>query len=146
MDERIKEGYQKVYSELFQIILVVCCLSVVIKTIFLGLHSRDCIPEFPIMVASPVYLLIRSRMLGLTQLGAVPDKDRKKKYYSLLSGLCGFFLVFIASSLKRGDKANLPAALGSCAIFAVCFLIVYGVFQKAERKRQEKLDSRYGDE
>ena len=145
MDERIKEGYRKVYSELFQIILVVCCLSFVIKTVFLGLSSIDCIPEFPIMIGSPVYLLIRSRMLGFTQLHAVPDKARKKKYSALLSGLCGFFLVFIVSALRRGEEANLPAALCIGAIFAVCFLISYGIFQKIERRRQKKLDSRYDD-
>lgn len=142
MDERIKEGYQKVYSELFQIILVICCLSFVVKTVFLGLPGSDCIPELPVMAGSPVYLLIRSRMMGL---GAVPVQNRKKKYTALLSGLCGFFLVFIATSLRQGEKANLPAALGSGAIFAVCFLIVYGIFQKIERRRQEKLDSKYDD-
>lgn len=145
MDERIKEGYRKVYSELFQIIFVVCCLSFVMKTVFLGLRGIECIPEFPIMIGSPIYLLIRSRMLGFTQLSAVPDKNRKKKYSALLSGLGGFFLVFIVSSLRRGDEANLPVALGFGAIFIICFLITYGIFQKIERRRQEKLDSRYDD-
>ncbi len=97
------------------------------------------------MIGSPIYLLIRSRMLRFTQLSAVPDKNRKKKYSALLSGLGGFFLVFIVSSLRRGDEANLPVALGFGAIFIICFLITYGIFQKIERRRQEKLDSRYDD-
>lgn len=145
MDERIKSGYQKIYSELFHIILIACCLSLVFKIVFLGLQSKDCIPEFPIMVGSPIYLVIRSRMLGITQPGAFPDQNSWKKYLALLSGLCGFFLVFILTAIRHGKHADLPAALGSGVIFAVSYLIAHGIFQKLEQRRQKKLDSQYDE-
>lgn len=145
MDERIKGEFRRIYSELFQIILVVCCLSVVIKTSFLGMTAGECIPEFPIMISSPIYLAIRSRMLGISQVSSYPGKNDKTKRTALLAGLFGFLLVFAAQSAKRGETPNLPAAIGSCIIFIICFLGMYNFYQKLEKRRQEKLDSRYDE-
>lgn len=109
MDERIKGEFRKIYSELFQIILVVCCLSVVIKTTFLGMTAGECIPEFPIMISSPVYLAIRSRMLGISQVSSYPDKNDKTKRTALLAGLFGFLLVFVAQSAKRWETPGMTS-------------------------------------
>lgn len=145
MDERIKKEFRKIYSELFQIVLVVCCLSVIIKTTFLGMNAGECIPEFPIMIGSPIYLAIRSRMLGISQISEFQDKGSKTKRTALLAGVFGFVLVFAAQSAKRGEALNLPAVIGSCIIFIVCFLGIYKFFYKIEKRRQDRLDSRYDE-
>lgn len=142
MDERIKKEFRKIYSELFQIVLVVCCLSVIIKTTFLGMNAGECIPEFPIMIGSPIYLAIRSRMLGISQISELGSKTKRT---ALLAGVFGFVLVFAAQSAKRGETLNLPAVIGSCIIFIVCFLGIYKFFYKIEKRRQDRLDSRYDE-
>lgn len=145
MDERIKGEFRRIYSELFQIILVICCLSVVIKTTFLGMNAGECIPEFPIMIGSPIYLVIRSRMLGISQVSSSPDKHSKTRRTALLAGVFGFLLVFAAQSAKRGEAPNIPAAIGSCIIFIMCFLGMYNLSYRIEKRRQEKLDSQYDE-
>lgn len=142
MDERIKKEFRKIYSELFQIVLVVCCLSVIIKTTFLGMNAGECIPEFPIMIGSPIYLAIRSRMLGISQISELGSKTKRT---ALLAGVFGFVLVFAAQPAKRGEALNLPAVIGSCIIFIVCFLGIYKFFYKIEKRRQDRLDSRYDE-
>lgn len=73
------------------------------------------------------------------------DERIRFKRTALLAGLFGFLLVFASQSAKRGETINLPAAIGSCIIFIVCFLGAYHVFEKLEKRRQEKLDSRYDE-
>lgn len=66
MDERIKETYRKIYAELFVIVLFACCISMLIKFIFLHRSMPECILEFLILTGSPVYMAVRTRMLGVT--------------------------------------------------------------------------------
>lgn len=145
MDERVKGEFRKIYAELFQIILIICCLSVVIKTTFLGMNARECIPEFPIMISSPIYLAIRSRMLGISQVSSFPDKHGKTRRTALIASVLGFVLFFAAQSVKRGEAPNIPATIGSCIIFIMCFLGIYNFSYKLEKRRQEKLDSQYDE-
>lgn len=145
MDERVKIGFQKMYAEFFQITLLVCAASLIIKTLFLDMSISRCIPELPIIVAAPIYLAIRSRTLGITQVSTGSAHFRKQTLVSLIAGLLGFLLVSVTLSFRRGEPQSLPAILGYCVIFAVCFLLVYKIYHRIEKKRQDKLDSRYDD-
>ena len=58
MDERIKETYRKIYAELFVIVLFACCISMLIKFIFLHRSMPECILEFLILTGSPVYICL----------------------------------------------------------------------------------------
>lgn len=64
MDERIKQQYHRIYSEMYIIILCMAAASAVVKTAFFRQNIPDLGLEYIILVGSPIYRLIRCRMLG----------------------------------------------------------------------------------
>lgn len=87
MDERIKETYRKIYAELFVIVLFACCISMLIKFIFLHRSMPECILEFLILTGSPVYMAVRTRMLGVTQVPFFQNRSRLRRRTGLAAGL-----------------------------------------------------------
>ncbi len=144
MDERIKETYHKIYAEMFYIVLLGCCVSVIIKLAFLRMDATDCIPEYPILVGTPLYLAIRTRMLGVTQIPA----SRTKKNRKLLPLVCGAFtalFVFVAIMRNQGEPVDIQKCLIFIVPFLVTFVLAQAGFRKLEERRQKKLDSKYDD-
>lgn len=144
MDERIKETYHKIYSELFYLTLIGCCISVIVKLAFLRMRATDCIPEYPILVGSPIYLAIRTRMLGVTQI-AFQDRKKRRKALPLVCGLLTALFVFTAVMRSQTEAVDVSA----CITFAISFVVMFAVgqigFRKLEERRQKKLDSKYDD-
>lgn len=146
MDERIKDAYQKIYAELFRIALLICCVSIVIKILFLNMSAISCIPEYPIMIGSPIYLMIRSRMMGVTQ--AETFKNRNTNTVKILF-VCSilalvFFIKFTTS--QSGESMSLQTLFVFIIPFIAVFLIILVGVCKWEEARQRKLDSQYDDE
>lgn len=137
MDERIKEGYHKIYAELFQITLVICALSVLIKVLYMGKNVTECIPEFPIMICAPLYQVIRCRMLGISQISSFSNKSTRNSYWILTAAILGFILLFHA----RGEAATLNFGI----LFVTGYLLLQITMIKLEKRRQKKLDNRYDD-
>ena len=145
MDERVKETYRKIYAELFSLILFGCCLSVIIKIAFLGMDVTACIPEYPILVGSPVYLLVRSRMLGVTQADFLKSKTKRNHPLTIVCALLLSLLVFTAIARNHGEPVNWKTVLGFGVPFVICFALGQLGFRKLEERRQKKLDSKYDE-
>ncbi len=145
MDERIKETFHKIYAELFHLVMIGCCISVIVKLAFLGMDAVDCIPEYPILVGSPLYLAVRTRMLGVTQLPAPGDKKKNRRILPLVCGLFVALMVFTAISRNHGDPVDLGKCIAFIVPFIVCFIAVQAGYRKLEERRQKKLDSKYED-
>lgn len=149
MDERVKNVYNRIYAELFRLTLLGCCLSVIVKFAILDMNVSDCILEYLILVISPVYLLIRSRMLGVTGAARLAGmrKDYNKRFKTaLISGLILSMFVITAILRNRGESVEWTDLIGAAVPFVVCFCAVHVGFRKWEEWRQKKLDDRYGDE
>lgn len=144
MDERIKEVYRKIYAELFYLVLIGCCISVFVKLAFLGMDAVDCIPEYPILVGSPIYLAVRTRMLGVTQV-TTPDRKKRRKALPLVCGLLTALFVFTAMMRSQTKTVDVSACLTFIIPFVVMFAAGQILFRKLEERRQKKLDSRYDD-
>lgn len=145
MDERVKETYRKIYAELFSLILFGCGLSIIIKIAFLDMSAASCIPEYPILVGSPVYLLIRSRMLGVTQAEFLNNKPKKSRRLSTVSALLFSLLIFTAIARNHGEPVDWKTVLGFGAPFVIIFVLAQVGFRKLEERRQKKLDSKYDE-
>ena len=145
MDERVKETYRKIYAELFSLILFGCCISIVVKLAFLEMNATDCIPEYPILVGSPIYLAVRSRMLGVTQAAAFGGKKRHRKT-ALVCGALVALMVFVGMMRGKHTQVNIMDCIGFMIPFLVCFVVVQTGYRKLEERRQRKLDERYGEE
>lgn len=145
MDERIKEAYRKIYAELFHLVLILCCISVVIKFAFLGKRATECFPEYFILTGTPVYLFVRTRMLGVTQISAASSRKKNRRYLSVVCGLIAALLVFTASLRARSEEIHWGSVLVFGATFLAAFLLVGFLVRKLEQRRQKKLDSKYDD-
>lgn len=144
MDERIKETYHKIYAELFTIILAGCCISIIVKLAFFGRNAADCIPEYPILVGSPIYLAIRTRMLGVTQI-SYQDRKKRKRLLPLFCGLFVAVFVFTAIMRTHGEPMDVLKLAGFMVPFVLTFVLAHTGFRKLEERRQKKLDSKYDD-
>ncbi len=146
MDERVKNTYEKIYAELFRLVLVGCCLSAMIKIALLDMPVTACIPEYPIMIGSPIYLLIRSRMLGVTQAAAAKPRYKRNMMLSLVCAL--LVSLFVAMMILRGREGTVEwnSLIGFAFSFIGCFLLVHFGVRKWEELRQRKLDERYDED
>lgn len=148
MDERINETYRKIGAELFRIILFGSAISLVVKTLFLNQNLYSCITEYLILVCSPIYMAVRSHMLGVTQLGYLNKKKQHKKR-TLISCICAivtFVIVYSLMAMKRGEGLD-GAEIGvSVFAFAVSFVGFQLLYRHLEAKRQEKLDRQYEED
>lgn len=146
MDERVKDAYQRIYAELFRIALLICCVSIVIKILFLNMSAISCIPEYPIMIGSPIYLMIRSRMMGVTQAEIYKNRNTNiVKPLFICSILALVFYIKFTTS-QSGESLSLNKFLEFGIPFIMIFLIIRIGLRKWEEARQRKLDSRYDDE
>ena len=139
MDERIKETYRRIYAELFVITLSVCCISMLIKFILFHQSMKDCLLEFLILIGSPVYMAVRTRMLGVTQAPLFQETSR------LAVGLLTGLFVFAAVRRSQNAETDFLSLAGFAVSFLVSFLLAQSAYRKMEEKRQKKLDSRYDD-
>lgn len=144
MDERMKKTYHKIYAELFYLVLIGCCISIIVKLAFLGMNAIDCIPEYPILVGSPVYLAVRTRMLGVTQISTLSGKKRKG-FLPLVCGALTAVFVFTAVMRGQGTPVDVLACAGFIIPFIITFILASAGYRKLEERRQKKLDSRYDD-
>ena len=103
MDERIRDSFLKIRSELLAIVMGICGVSLIVKFMFLGADLSDCITEYLVLVGSPVYLVIRSHMLGVTQPADLSGKNRL--LVVMLTGFV-FLMVFILVREKQGAQTE----------------------------------------
>lgn len=124
MDERLKEVYRRIYTELWFIVLMVNVVSLIVKFAFLRMEWSSCITEFLILVGSPVYLLIRQNMLGAwADQGIRPAK--KRLFWACIGSMIGY--IGVSFAIKRTwnwlDLVNL-------LVFVVVFFLVYRFTEK----------------
>ena len=149
MDEREKLIFQKIYAELFYLIFIGCAVSLIVKFAVFQMDAAACIPEFPILVITPVYMTIRMRMLRVTQANAykdVPCGSKKRFLMKLLPALFAALLVYAAMNRSEDGIVNWIRLIIFGSSFAIAFIITHILFKRSEEKRQKKLDAKYQDE
>lgn len=140
MDERIRQEYQKIYSELYLIILGLSACSLVVKTAFFRQNLSQLWLEYIILAGSPIYRLIRSRMLGV----AVPVGNRKKQLFiRFAAALLTLMMVDILVMYFRFGEINIKELFSFFFSFAVLFLLVAVISLAVQKKWQKKMEDRY---
>lgn len=143
MDERIRQGYHKIYSEMYIIILCLAAASAVVKVAFFQKNSLQLGLEYIILVGSPIYRLVRCRMLGVSAetsgLGTKMFMLRMAGAVVLITALYGAVMYF------RNGEINLTAY----AVFMIPFLLIYlltaFVFKKLYESWERKQRKKYED-
>ncbi|MBD1379782.1 DUF6773 family protein [Metabacillus arenae] len=97
VDERIVNSKNKIYKEMYLLILAVCILSIVVKYALYGMNTHLVITELVILLAQGIYYVVRSVGMGIFS-DDVEVHDRTSKVpmgmKNLISGL--FFGVALA--------------------------------------------------
>ncbi|QQK78048.1 hypothetical protein HUG15_22305 [Salicibibacter cibarius] len=78
-DERIIQSQNKIYKELYWVVVAICFLSMAIKMSIYGWGEAMILTELAILLACGVYYLIRSSNLGLFS-DEVETHDEKSKF------------------------------------------------------------------
>ncbi|MDD3252939.1 MAG: hypothetical protein PHV18_10285 [Lachnospiraceae bacterium] len=144
MDERIVNSYLKIRAELMSLILIVCAVSLVVKYTFLKMPFERAVTEYIILVGSPIYMAVRSRMLGVTQIAGLSGR-RDRKRTALVAGLCVGIAVYILSQANREGSVDWGETMVFGLAFAAAFIAIGWGYRKYEEKRQKELDSKYGE-
>ena len=143
MDERIKQGYQKIYSELFSFIFLFSALSLIVKTAFFNVPPSGLLLEYCILIGSPVYQLIRGRMMKL----ALPESSFNRRVFliRLVSALCACSLIFLMTSYFKNGHTDFKEYAGFLLPFLLSFTLV-GITARILQKRwNQKLEEDYKD-
>lgn len=143
MDERLKQGYHKIYSELFRIILYMAALSLTIKVIFLQQDSSQAMFEYLILVGTPLYQLVRIRMLNLTP----PTETYNTRVFviRLVAALAATTVIFsLAAYLRKGSLRPLDYA-GFLIPFLIIYVLVALAIKQLHKHWARKMEEKYKD-
>lgn len=141
MDERVRQEYQKIYSELYFITLLVCCVSVIAKVMFFHQGIADCWLEYIVLVGSPVYRFVRCRMLHVS----APVVGKKAWMIRLVVCLVTVSIVYAVVTYVRTGSLQVWELLTFLAPFIFIYLLVCFGTVIVQRRWQKKLEDRYDE-
>ncbi len=113
MDERVEGIKNQIYKEAYFIAFAICCVSVVVKTLVLGLEAGNAIAEYMVIILPGFWSLIRSVALGIYS-DDVEVHDRtsrwsmstKTVFIGLTSGLVIATFFGVRSATVYGDGST----------------------------------------
>ena len=147
-DERVTNLQNKIYREMYILIVAICALSVLYKQFLVEGGTQHLWTEIIILVASSLFYLVRSTMLGIfSDEVEMHDQASKMSFnkrnflISLLLGV-GFSLTFaIVNSQKYADSTQEAYSffftiLFACLVFYIPVLFAIMVLPLAIAKRK----------
>lgn len=123
MDERIKEGYRKIYAELLMLILLADAISLLVQVLVLKLGWQAIATEFAILIFAPLYLMVRQNMLGIHAEGVISAKRRRQR---LWISLVAAFAAYMAASLAIKKSFHAADVLSALSFIAVYLFVYWG--------------------
>lgn len=141
MDERVRQEYHRIYSELYFITLLVCCVSVIGKVMFFHKGVEDCWLEYIVLVGSPVYRFVRCRMLHVS----APVVGKKAWMIRLVVCLVTVSIVYAVVTYVRTGSLQVGELLTFLAPFIFIYLLVCFGTVIVQRRWQKKLEDRYDE-
>ena len=142
VDERVVQAKQKIGSELMLLMYYFILLAFCVKVLVFGMTFEDCITEFIILVAAPVYQNIRARQMKVV----LNDFSRKASKVSTVSSILvavGIMAFFMWRTEGRIDPEEI---ISYAASFAAMFILVRYGFTYMEKRRAKKLEEEYDED
>ncbi len=142
VDERLRQGYNKIRSEFAMIIYYAALISFIVKTTTLGLTIKDTVFEFAVILFFPIYQFIRTRQLGLE----IPfgKKRNTKSRIVIIAVICAVIGAVVFFMNK--DSIDIKEAAVFIIAYVAAFCAIRIGFIKIEKKRAEKLEKEYDDD
>lgn len=142
MDERIRQEYHRIYSEMYLIILGMCTISLIAKIMFLEKSLSDCWLEYLILVGSPIYRLIRCRMLNVI----LPAEHGQRQWIiRLISSIIVCSALFCLAMYIRTGRIATAEILLFMIPFIALFLLVMALSFFIRKQWQKKMEDKYNE-
>lgn len=145
MDERTRELRNKIGNEAFIIIYYAVIISFLIKVLFFGKGMEDCIVEYGIIIFVPIYYFIRTRQLEVSLFGNGNKTRNKTIVTSIVLLLAAAIYTW---QMVASGKAEVVSFKGitNIIVFIVVFSFGRYLLYTIEKKRKDKLESKYDEE
>ncbi|WP_217586280.1 DUF6773 family protein [Lentibacillus saliphilus] len=159
-DERVVNMKNKIYAELYILILVICAASVVIKRFVYEPGFEHISTELTILIAGGLYYTYRSAKLGVFS-AEVELHDRQSKWSMQKKNLVMSIGLGVVIALAFGINSAvqyaegfaqsvyyfLLTAFGSLMIYLPVFIMLLVVGSElAKRKSEREIDKMLGDD
>lgn len=142
VDERVLQARRKIGSEMMLLMYYFIVIALCVKVLVFGMGLEDCLTEFIIMIAAPIYQNIRARQLKVV----LTAFNRKATKISTLSSIL-VAVVIMVFFMWRNEGRVVPEEIISYGVsFAAMFILVRYGFTYIEKRRAQKLDAEYDED
>lgn len=142
VDERLRQGYNKIRSEFSMIIYYAAIISFIVKTTIWGMVIKDTVFEFAVILFFPIYLFIRTRQLGLE----IPfSKKRTTKSGIIINAVVCAAVGAVVFFMNKGSIDIKEVAVFLVAYVATFCTIRIGLIN-IEKKRAEKMEKEFDED
>ncbi|MEK5332253.1 MULTISPECIES: DUF6773 family protein [unclassified Lysinibacillus] len=152
VDERVKNLQNKIYKEVYVLIMIVCSISILIKFFKMGVSLDNVITEWLIIFISSVYYYVRTAYLGiLTDEIEVHDSNSKVKLgtknvlFGVAFGLVFAIILGLNSAFNYADSTQqaieyfFVVFLVSLLIYVPFFAGFLGLSYMAAKKKSDQV-------
>ena len=152
VDERVKNLQNKIYKEVYVLIMIVCSISILIKFFKMGVSLDNVLTEWLIIFISSVYYYVRTACLGiLTDEIEVHDSNSKVKLgtknvlFGVVFGLVFAIILGLNSAFNYADSTQqaieyfFVVFLVSLLIYVPFFAGFLGLSYKAAKKKSDQV-------
>jgi len=161
-DERVKNMQNKIYREIYHIVMLITLVSVLVKFMTIEISMQVVLTEFIIAIVASIYYLVRATSLGIysdeVELHDTHSKMKRstKNFYGGLALGIILALIFATNSAINYADGTQQAIYFFALVFAVS-LFIYAPFfilftwvthttakKKSDQINQQQLDENEG--
>ncbi|MFJ5765873.1 DUF6773 family protein [Lysinibacillus sp. NPDC093210] len=152
VDERVKNLQNKIYKEVYVLVMIVCSISILIKFFKMGVSLDNVLTEWLIIFISSVYYYVRTAYLGiLTDEIEVHDSNSKVKLgtknvlFGVVFGLVFAIILGLNSAFNYADSTQqaieyfFVVFLVSLLIYVPFFAGFLGLSYMAAKKKSDQV-------
>ena len=158
VDERVHNTQNQIYREIYKMITVICCVSIAIKFLTIGISSEVILTELTILISGGFYYTFRSAQMGLfSDEVEMHDANSKMTYrrktiiYGIILGLIIALFMGINSAVNYADNTQQAVSyfftvflfsLFIYAPFLAAFLFIgyYTTKKKSDKVNEKNLE------
>jgi len=158
MDERVENTKNKLYKELYILIMIICFISIGVKDYLYGIDPKHVVTELLVIFLSVLYYGIRTVWLGI-YVDEIEVHDRTSKLplstkniiIGLVFGVIIAIFWGIRSSILYGNSGNrlwyfIIVFLASIMMYCPFLIAFIAIGDSAARKASKKITQKHEDE
>lgn len=155
IDERVRNAQNQIYREVYNVITLICCVSIAVKFITIGVSLDVILTELVILIGGSSYYAFRSTQLGLfSDVVEMHDATSKISYskktilYGIIVGLVIALFMGINSAVSYADSTQQSiyyfflVFLVSLCIYAPFFTAFLYISYYTTKKKSDKVNEK----